>query len=280
MRILEQQCPHCNAKLRLRGPARGGQKLSCPDCSKPLVVADTSNGVSLTAAATEPTSLPGSPSVSQHRVSPTVVAWSVSGALMLLLGWGLLGPEEPTEPPAAPKPTTPVAKDTAELDRQEPALVPQQPVAEPTSSEPPTDAVSINAAPPPDEVPREVGSEKEAEVPVKAPAIPAAPTEAERLAAAQAAREAEAITSIRKRLSLPLASYEMQRPATLRVFVEEMSRLAATWINTNGLGDRLEQQVQVELAATTLDEVLAAGLNQVGLAFEVLPTGIHLSAAK
>lgn len=275
MRIIEQQCPHCNAKLRLRGPAHGGQKLSCPDCSKPLVVAATSSGVSLTAAATEPTSLPGS-SLSQNKVSPTVVAWSVSGALMLLLGWGLLGPEDPTEPPAALEPTTPVAKDATQLDRQEPALVPVQPVAEPTSSEPPTDVVSINAAPPPDEVPPERGSGKEPEVPGEAPAISAAPTEAERLAAAQAAKEAEAITSIRKRLTLPLASYDMQRPATLRAFVEEMSRLTATWINTNGLGENLDKPVQVKLTETTLEAVLTEGLGQLGLRFEVLPTGIHM----
>lgn len=288
MRILEQQCPHCNAKLRLRGPARGGQELSCPDCSNPLVVAVTSDGVSLVASSPAIPTM-RVPAAASNHTSPTVIAWGVAAALLLLLlGWSFWESDEFSTHPAvveAPVQSESVSSGPEQLEPATPENKPGPtlPPAPVKIDQPASEIASVDATPPADE-PSET-NETSRGTPDELPATstpvappPMKPTlkEDEKLAAAQAAEDAATVATIRERLSIPVGSYHMQQAQSLGVFLDELSRLTATWINTNGFEENLSRPVQVSLTDTTPEAVLAAGLKQAELRFEISRTGLHL----
>ena len=291
MQVIEQQCPYCNARLRLRGPAREGEKLSCPDCSKLLVVESGNTELRLIAAEATPVVLPGSPVASKNRISPTVVAWCVATAVMLPIGWSLLGPDETDSAlPATGQPK--IATESNGLEPARSSTTKDQPAegspGVPESNEPVDSTVSpvgIDPPPPGDKVLAADGQSDELPGPATSgkqvdqnpsDAEPA-PTEAEEQASLQAAADATAIASIRRRFSVRLTTYQMQRPVKLRVFLDEVSRLGATWINTNGLGKSLDKLVQVRLTDTTLEAVLTEGLKQVDFQYTLGVTGIRLT---
>ncbi len=329
MQLLEQQCPYCNARLRLRGPAREAQEFPCPDCAKLLRVQLNGGLTSLVPVETKTLRSPVasvSKGVTPPRkgVSPSLVAWSVAGVLMLGLGWFLLsgsdsvpvgvtgsdvdsteGPAEemnqpvelaeqgraavvatPSVPSVGDSSPAPAPDSPEPVDGQTAAALNPEPKSLPIGTDidappPPDDKIvatpdsAINAEIP--EPPMVGGSVDEPNAIDPAPAPDAASAEdAEAIARARREMDAAKIGATQRRLQTSLVSYEMERPVALRVFLGEVSKLSATWINTNGLEAKLDAMVQVSLGQTTIEAVLTDGLKQVGMAFEILPNGIHI----
>lgn len=310
MQLLEQQCPHCNALLRLRGPVREAQQFTCPDCSRPLKARINGGLTSLVQTELNPFQSPvrqTNQPASSRSVSPALIAWGVAGTLMLAMLWILLGSEGSAPPlvtvagtgvkeeiPDAPGGEPPEELKPAAIEPAPPAEVTKDPsppnvvpVSKPTTNT--TIGTGIDAPPPADEpVADSIPAPEEPMGPGIADANDISPTidtptaadqsptrSAEMIARQREEQNAAAVTAIQQRLQTEIVSYEMEQPVRLRDFLDELSKLSATWINTNELGEKLDSTVQVSLKKTTVEAILLDGLRQAGLQFEVLPNGIH-----
>lgn len=302
MQILEHQCPRCRTRLRLRGPLRESHEFDCPDCAQPLclqtrhgdntLVARERSRALQTAADRKP-----APAGSRHGNTPKIVAWTVSGAILLAFMIYLFSGETQATsgsaespdrsatanaPPAIPSDQE--SAQTSVADSAVPATNPPPDTAENTT---PAASTLVNIdSPPPDEPSEPAGTEiaqaaidetpQATDTPRSSPNAAAAVEPSNAEAELAAAREREAITAIRDRMDVRLVRYQTSKPVPLRAFLDELSKLTATWINTQTAGDQLDTLVSVSMENCSARDVLTAGLEQAGYTWHVLANGIHL----
>ncbi len=281
MKVLEQQCPSCRARLRLRGPVRHGQHFQCPDCDSDLSLnledarpAITVRRATSTATRPGPTNL------------PRMAALGVSGALLIALLAFLFSDHTevpPREGASAAAPTIAVSEPSpiAEVQANEPTGQRDRslpgPASTPTPEPSPELSEPVLAQPAPlgsDPVP--VVTQPVIQPPAAVQPTEAQPTEAQRLAARDEALAAE----VRQKLDMHITAYRHSKPVPLKRFLDEVAALSGVWINPRGASSRESVQIRLSLANCTVGDVLRQGLAQAGLRYEAEGSGVRILPAE
>lgn len=302
MAVAQHTCPLCNAALRVRTPVRDGESFSCPDCSQDLRFR-TGPGETEVVAGQQPRDLKISRHTDPSRRS-RLVAWGFSTVLLIVLAVYLAGgtADDAASPGGSVSQSS--GNDATRGNEKTPTpdapttdtAAPQQPANEIVAAEvgespgtPDPDAGSDSAEPgstpakPTDSALAEQATDIDPAAPVEPsltepsttePAVTQPPIDP--VAAERAAKEQQAIARVREKLDAKLLSYQTPGPVPLGGFLDEVSRLAGTWINTSSVPDTLDKTVSVSLEETTVLEVLEEGLRQSQLHFEIRANGIHL----
>ena len=98
MHVVSFPCPHCAIPLRVKDRGFVGRTIACPECEKPVTIADDGQGTLVGIPATESVSTAVNArsarvcSLSSLRLTPTTIGWVVAGCLVLGLGLFLLLP--------------------------------------------------------------------------------------------------------------------------------------------------------------------------------------------